>query len=86
METFAQLCRNMSKNPNILTFSDIASSAAQGASLGAQKTKTVEGVMIGAIAGVAIEASNRVVVISAEMLQSIDSSGLKTRKSTNKPG
>lgn len=66
MEPLKELCREMARDPDIMTFSDIAKAAANGAVAG-HKAQIPGGALSGAILGVSFEASKRVVIITRKI-------------------
>jgi len=67
MDKLEQLCQNMARDPDIMTFSDLAKAAAQGAIAG-QKLNLPGGALTGAVMGVSVEATKRVVRISDRII------------------
>ncbi len=68
MEHFKQLCRDMSENPHIMTFSDIAHAAASGVAVG-QKAKVDP--VTSAVLGVSLEAGRRAVRMTEELIEEL---------------
>lgn len=72
MDFIEQLCKEMAKNPHIMSFSDIGKAVTTGAIAG-KKTGQPGGVVIGASLGLSLEASKRVVAM-------VDDLGAKKRR------
>jgi len=66
MEPLKELCREMARDPDIMTFSDIANAASRGAVAG-HKAQIPGGALTGAVLGVSLEASRRVVIITEKI-------------------
>lgn len=64
MPDIAQLCRQMAQEPKILSFSEIAKAAADGALIG----QKVNNPLIGAVLGVSLQAGHRAVAMTEELL------------------
>ena len=78
MPFIEELCKEMSNNPNILTFSEIAMALSEGAVLG-QKTQVPGGVVIGATLNLSLEAGKRAMAIADEMMDELK------QRTVNKP-
>lgn len=79
MTVFKQACKDLANNPHVMTFSDIASAASNGAVLGAK----VNNALAGAVLGVTLEASKRALLMSEEMLRQLQQE--KSVKHNKKP-
>lgn len=82
MASIKKICQEMAATPQILTFSEIAQAAANGAVLG----QKVNSPLIGAVLGVSLEAGKRAVLITEELLQQMHQDPKpKNPKKTKKP-
>lgn len=72
MGIFKNLCRDIAAIPKVLTFSDIATAASNGAS---SWQNTPGGAWVGAILGVSIEASKRTFEISTDLMSKTENPG-----------
>lgn len=72
MGAFKKLCRDIAAIPKILTFSDIAKAAANGASSWQNSPGSA---WVGAILGVSMEASKRALEISTDLMSKPENPG-----------
>lgn len=72
MGLFKNLCRDIAAIPKILTFSDIAKAASNGAS---SWQNTPGGAWVGAILGVSMEASKRALEVSTSLMSKAGNTG-----------
>lgn len=82
MGLFKNLCRDIAAIPKILTFSDIAKAASNGASCW---QNTPGGAWVGAILGVSVEASKRALEISTGLMSKAENPGQGITGSTTAP-
>lgn len=82
MDPIKELCQAMAANPHVMTFSDIAKAAGKGAAV-VQKSSQPYAPLFGAILGVSLEASNRALLMSKELLEELGSEE-QTEKKTKK--
>ena len=68
MDFFEQLCQEMAKNPHVLTFGDIGVALGRGALVG-QQLKIPGGIVLGAVAGLSLEALQRVENITEDLIK-----------------
>lgn len=68
-----ELCQAMANNPNVLTFSEIATALAQGAAVG-QKSNMPGGAVIGASASLSLAAGKKVIALSKSLLEDLEQS------------
>lgn len=76
MGLFKDICRDVAALPKILTFSDIAKAASNGASCW---QNTPGGAWVGAILGVTMEASKRVQQVSHDLMAKADNKPAVTK-------
>lgn len=65
MDFFKELCVSMARDPDIMTFSDIATAASKGVVAG---QKTTAGPVVGAFIGVSFEASKRAATMTLKLI------------------
>ena len=67
METLEKICQEVALNPHVLTFSDISQDLLKGAIAG-HKSKIPGGAVTGAVLALSLEAGERVVLITEDLL------------------
>lgn len=82
MGLFKNLCRDIASVPKVLTFSDIAKAASNGA---ASWQNTPGGAWVGAILGISMEASKRALEVSTNLMSNAEKQGLGSVSVAPKP-
>ncbi len=70
MEKFAEICRDMAEQKPALTFSELATAAAEGVIAG-HKAAGANGALVGAMLSMSVAASQRALQLSEEMLHTL---------------
>lgn len=81
MQKFKQVCREMAADQRILTFSQLAKAATEGALVG----QKINSPVIGAVLGMSLQAGKQAVYITQDLLDQIEATPSCLRISSNKP-